>query len=414
MNSTQKHLTSAFTKQFSFSELLVEEEWYGFTFSTQNNAWVACHKVGEQTNLYLVSLQGGLPQPLLPGNFFGQTGATYHLSAPVLSPDGQKIAFAVQSSHEIDSGLWLVDYPNGLPTQIYQGSIKFSFGDFNEFTQTIINNNSPEIIFSEDGNWILFRSSYQSATSTINECLGEPQKYSVLLQVAINKSQIKTRCFVKNGRVQSFTPLDSSAKTLAIGVNWGQCSEVYVVETDSLQIETPSDSPLDINGIYAPIQVVWDKYDSQLPLVIRCNNTGFAKWHRFSDQIGNLSYNGAETIIPGDFDDGQLLIQPDSWLLATNEIGLGRQTIWQVERNGQKQAITETADAVHTPINCIDSEVIFYEEKAFQPPKLLKQTLGAGIIELGSCSHQRGTAQVLLTDFSTEDGVTSLCPNLFT
>ncbi|WP_254566254.1 prolyl oligopeptidase family serine peptidase [Oscillatoria sp. HE19RPO] len=402
-NSINPNYNSAFPNYFSFSTLLVEEEWYGFTFSSQQNVWIACHRVGDVTNLYKLNFSDGLPETILPGNFFGYSGSSYQLSAPIWSPDGQYIAFAVNSSQDTESGLWIVDYMDGSLDQIFQGSINFATGSFNEFTQTHLNRNTPDLLFTDDGKSLIFRSIYKD-TSEMNDCLAEPICYSVLLQVSIDKSTIKTRCRVKNGRVQSFTALDISAETVAVGINWGQYSEVYIINEAPLYINSPSNTPLDTDGIYAGICVTWDKHDSDLPLLVRCNNTGFAKWHRFALKVGQLVYSSTQTICSGNFDDGQLLVQPDGWLLTTSEVGLGRETIWLCDRTGNKNAITEAQNAVETIAARIGSEVYFYEEKAFQPPILLKIGTHQSRTEVAICSHRRGKVQLELTDFSTKDG----------
>lgn len=403
MNSTSQNFSSAFNMKFYFSELLVEEEWYGFTFSPQQNVWIACHRVGDITNLYTLSFSDGLPEAILPGNFFGYSGSSYQLSAPIWSPDGQHIAFAVNSPDNTKSGIWLVDYMDGSLDQIFQGSVNFATGSFNKFTQTDLNRNTPDLLFTDDGKSLIFRSIYKD-TSRTNDCLAEPIRYSVLLEVAVDKSTIKTKCRVQNGRVQSFTALDVSAQTVAVGINWGQYSEVYVINEEPLYIDSPSNTPLDPDGIYARICVAWDKHDNELPLLVRCNNTGFAKWHRFPVKVGQLSYNSTQTICSGNFDDGQLLVQPDGWLLTTSEVGLGRETIWLCDRTGNKQAITEVQNSVETLVTKIGSDVYFYEEKAFQPPILLKVDTHQSRTEVAVCSHRRGKVQLELTEFSTEDG----------
>ncbi|MDM8559078.1 prolyl oligopeptidase family serine peptidase [Candidatus Parabeggiatoa sp. HSG14] len=409
MNSITSHFKSAFQTPFSWSELLVEEEWYGFTPSPQQkDVWLACHRVGKQTNLYLLTFSGKLPEPILPGNFFGQSGHNYQLSAPIWTPNGQQIAFAVESKHKPDCGIWLLNYTDKFVKQIYRGKVKFPTGDFQEFTQHRINEASSPIVFSEDNNSLLFLSNDETATSDINDCLGKPQHYPMLLCVAIKQSTVETKCYVKGGRIESFTPLDSSARCLAVGINWGQWSEVYVIEETPLQINSPSNSPLDNDAIYAPIRVAWDKNDESLPLLVRCNNTGFAKWHRFPYQVGQLSHSQAKQINPGNFDDTQLLVQPEGYLLASNEVGLGRETIWLIDRIGQKQPVTKEQNALETPIVKVGSEVFLCEEKAFQPPILVKVNLEFDSrTNLAVCSHHRGSSLLELKEFSTED---RLCP----
>ncbi|NEP56571.1 MAG: S9 family peptidase [Symploca sp. SIO2G7] len=402
MKSQNTNFSSVFSSPFSFSELLVEEEWYGFAFSEPQNIWIGCHRMGSLTNIYKLTFSGSLPEPILPSNFLGYSGSSYRLSAPIWSPDGKYIAFAVKGSHDSQSGLWLIDYTNGSLDQIFQGSVNFSTGDFDEFTQTHLNRNTPDLMFTDDGKSLFFRSIYKDIAK-INDCLGEPILYSVLLQVAVDKSTLKTRCRVKHGRVQSFTPLDASAQTIAVGINWGKSSEVHVINEEQLYIESPSNTPLDTDGIYARICVAWDKHDNELPLLVRCNNTGFAKWHRFQAKVGRLSYSSTQIICSGDFDDGQLLVRSDGWLLTTSEAGLGRETIWFCDRTGNKQAISETQNAVETLVTKIGSEVYFYEEKAFQPP-ILKVGTQQSRTEIAVCSHRRGKSRLELTEFSTEDG----------